>query len=198
VPAESAGRPTLDVQSFRVVFALERRIHRIDRWRLPLPYGVPVRALGYGAAVLGAVIAMSRLPLTGALLAVLPAPIRFVLLPGLAAFALDRTRVDGRPAHSHLIALVRHRLRRRHLSGLRPAPAPGHEDRVLDDIYFVPDEQARVYRAARVRGPAKLRLAYPVVGKRRHGRLILHQASTQPLRCTRLLRVGPGAEVEFR
>ena len=198
MPADSTGRSALEVQSFRVVFALERRIHRIDRWRLPLPYGVPVRALGYGAAVLVAIVAVYRLPVTGALLGILPAPIRFVLLPGFAAFALDRARVDGRPAHNYLIALLRHRLRPRHLAALRPARAPGHEDRFVDEIPFVPDEYAPTYRSARVRGPIELKLAYPVSGTHRRGRLVLEQASAQPLRSARLLRVAPGAEVEFQ
>ena len=198
MPDESPGRAALEIQSFRVVFALERRIHRIDRWRLPLPYGVPVRALGYGAAALIAIVAASRLPVTGALLGILPAPIRYVLLPGFAAFALDRARVDGRPAHSYLIALTRQRLRAHHVAAFRPAPAPGRSERLLDEIPFVPDEHAPNYHPARVKGPVQLRLSYPTSGRRRRGRLILEQASTEPLRSARLLDVAPGAEVEFR
>jgi len=40
-----ADQQTLQIRSFRVVFDLERRLHKIDRWRIPLPYGVPVRGL---------------------------------------------------------------------------------------------------------------------------------------------------------
>ena len=109
------------------------------------------------------------IPLTGALLGILPAPIRFVLLPGFAAFVLDRARVDGRPAHSYLIALVRQRLRPRHVAAFRRAPAPGHSERLVDDIPFVPDEYARRYRRARVKGPIQLRLAYPASGRHRRG-----------------------------
>lgn len=195
---ESPARATLQVQSFRVVFALERRIHRIDRWRLPLPYGVPVRALAYAAAVLLSVITAGRLPGIGPVLNVLPAPFRFVLLPGFAAFALDRARVDGRPAHNFLIALVRHRLGPRHLSGFRPAPPVGYEDRVVDDIAYVPDEHAPYFRRARLKGPARLRLAYPITGEQRGRRLILEQAGAHPLGRPRLLTVPAGAEVEFR
>src|SRR5947209_4613519 len=128
----------------------------------------------------------------------LPAPIRFVLLPGFAAFALDRARVDGRPAHGYLIALVRQRLRPRHVAAFRSAPAPGHSERLVDDIPFVPDEHARRYRPARVKGPAQLRLSYPASGRRRRGRLILEQAGTEPLRNARLVKVAPGGEVDFR
>ena len=198
MPAGAPGRAALEIQSFRVVFALERRIHRIDRWRLPLPYGVPVRALGYGTAALVAIVAASRLPITGALLEILPAPIRFVLLPGFAAFVLDRTRVDGRRAHNYLIALVRQRFRPRDVAAFRSAPAPGHSERLVEDIPFVPDEHARRYRPARVKGPIRLKLAYPASCGRRRRRLILEQASTEPLRRARLLKVAPGVEVEFR
>ncbi len=31
-------------------FDLERRLHKIDRWRVPLPYGLPLRSLGYFVA----------------------------------------------------------------------------------------------------------------------------------------------------
>jgi hypothetical protein len=42
------------LRSYRLAFALERRIHRIDTFRIPLPYGLPLAALGWaaGAAVL--------------------------------------------------------------------------------------------------------------------------------------------------
>lgn len=195
---ESPARATLQVHSFRVVFALERRIHRIDRWRLPLPYGVPVRGLAYAAAILLATILAARLPAIGPIIAVLPAPVRFVLLPGFAAFALDRARVDGRPAHNFLIALARHRFGPRHLTGFRAAPPIGYEDRVVDDLTLLPDERAPSYRRARVKGPAQLRLAYPAAGTQRGRRLVLTQASAQPLRSARLLTIPTGAEVEFR
>jgi hypothetical protein len=48
LPDRSAG---LEVRSFRVVFQLERRLHRIQHWKLPLPYGLPLRGLAYGALV---------------------------------------------------------------------------------------------------------------------------------------------------
>ena len=37
----------IQLRSFRVCFQLERRLHRIDRFRLPFPYGLPLRGLGY-------------------------------------------------------------------------------------------------------------------------------------------------------
>ena len=37
---EREARP---IRSYRVCFSLERRIYKIDRWRLPVPWGVPLR-----------------------------------------------------------------------------------------------------------------------------------------------------------
>lgn len=196
--AEAPSRATLEIHSFRVVFALERRLHRIDRWRLPLPYGLPVRALAYAAAVLLLIVAASRLPGIGDLVRVLPAPVRFVLLPGIAAFTLDRARVDGRPAHKFLIALLRHRLGARHLSGFRRTPPAGHEARIQSELAFVPDLSAGYYRPSRIKGPARLRLAYPVEGLRQGRRLVLRQSDRAPLRRAKLLTLPQGAEVEFR
>jgi hypothetical protein len=94
----------LPIHSFRVVFELERRIHKIDRWRLPVPYGVPLRGLAYWAVALVATIGFTRLPLVGSAVEVLPAPVRFVVLPVGVAYLLARVEVDGRPAHRAIVA----------------------------------------------------------------------------------------------
>ena len=35
------------IRSYRRVFEVDRRIYRVDRWALPVPGGVPLRAVGY-------------------------------------------------------------------------------------------------------------------------------------------------------
>ena len=55
------------IRSYRRVFEVDRRIYRVDRWALPVPGGVPLRAVGYFAAALLAVIAAGELPGTGEL-----------------------------------------------------------------------------------------------------------------------------------
>src|SRR4051794_31725269 len=92
----------ITVRSFPVVFELERRIHKIDRYRIPLPYGLPVRSIGYFAASVAALSAVAQLPLLGGALHVLPAPLRFAIVPGLLAYGLTEVRLDGRPAHRAL------------------------------------------------------------------------------------------------
>src|ERR1044071_620890 len=100
---------TLLIQSFRQCFQLERRIHPLDKWRLPLPYGLPVRGIAYCLGLLLAVLVLSRLPLFGAFLGSMHPAIRFVVVPVAGAYALMTLRVDGRAAHMVGISYLRHR-----------------------------------------------------------------------------------------
>lgn len=150
----------LEIRSFHLVFALERRIHRIDRWRLPLPHGIPVAALGYAAGALVATAALTQFPLLGAALAAVPAPLKYVIAPLAAGHLLARLRVDGRPAHRHLAALLRRRAvpcRPSTLTGR----AAGHGTRVITgDGLLVPGPETLGQRPARVSGPAVLRITH--------------------------------------
>ena len=177
-PPEPAG---MEIRSFHVVFALERRLHRIDRWRLPFPYGVPVRAIAYAAAALLVLVIAGPLPLTGVLTGVMPAPLRYVLAPAAIGAALARLRVDGRPAHRHLLARLAHRLAPARRSGVRASPAPGTRLHLAEPCVIVPDSSGPAYRAARITGPAQLLLRYPADGRQRGRRLRLVQAGDQPL-----------------
>ena len=100
----------LQIRSFRVVFELERRIYSVDRFRVPLPYGLPLRSIAYAAAALVCVLILDGLPMTGALLGVLPTPVRLVLVPVATSWALTRVRVDGRTAHAAAVAWAGYRL----------------------------------------------------------------------------------------
>jgi hypothetical protein len=96
----------ITLRSYRLAFELERRLHRIDRFRIPLPYGVPLAALGYAAVIAIVLLVLSGLPLIGIVVHVLPWPLRLVVLPGLATRALCHRRADGRPAHEAIVAAV--------------------------------------------------------------------------------------------
>jgi hypothetical protein len=143
----------LEVRSYRTCFDLERRIHRIDRWRLPVPWGVPLRGVVYALAALAAIFVGGALPLVGGAIGALPAPLRLVVLPVGVAVMLFRWRVDGRPAHRALVALARQSLggqqiasyrRRRSVAATRYAIVAVARD--------APDSGAR----ARVVGPARV------------------------------------------
>ena len=152
---------TLVVRSFRVVFDLGlRRLFKVDRFRVPFPYGLPLRGVAYAATVLLALLILQRLPLLGEAIGALPAPVRILLLPGGAAYLLLQVAPDGRSAHAAAIAWMRYRLMPKRVAAWRPAHEIG--DRVvLGDVTFVPDERCGRYRRARVTGPGRVLLRYP-------------------------------------
>ena len=169
----------ITVRSFRVCFDLERRIHRIDRWRLPMPYGLPVRSVAYWAAALAAILLLGGLPVTGDLLTGLPVPFKLVVLPAGVAYGLTQLRVDGRAAHRAGAAFVRHALGPRAVVAFRPVRARA-EHRV-EDVRLVRDEAAARYRRSVVRGPAVVTLRYPARARRRRRTLRLEQTSDRPM-----------------
>ncbi len=185
----------ITVRSFRVCFDLERRIHRIDRWRLPVPYGLPVRSIGYWVVALLAVLLLARLPMIGELLRALPAPLRLVMLPAGAAYLLTQLRVDGRPAHSAGLSLVRHRLSARELVAFRPAP--NTREVRLADVRIARDEGAARYQRAIVHGPATVTLRYPARARRRGRRLRVEQTGTRPLWRGKRVALRPGQRLEL-
>ena len=175
-----------------MAFELERRLFRIDRWRLPVAYGVPLRSIGYAVLALGAVIVAGRLPLIGASLAMVAAPVRLVLVPCAVAYALSRICVDGRHAHAAGTALLRHCLGPRRVVACRRERATRA---VISEITFSPDDHASRYRRAVVIGPARLVLRYPVHGHVRGRTLTLTQASPRPMRGGKEVCVRPGGRV---
>src|SRR4051812_41262977 len=190
---DNVTQTSMEIRSFRVVFALERRIHRVDRFRIPLPYGLPVRAAVYAIVALALIVLAGRLPVVGELIGVLPAPLRFVALPAAIGFLLSRARVDGRPAHRFLVSYARHRCTARYISACRRIDPPGQAVRFTEPITFVPDWR-------RVVGPARLRLTEAAELEERRGgaQLVIRPAAGRVLRSPRLLNADRGAEVIFR
>jgi hypothetical protein len=118
----------LVIRSYRRVFAVDRRLYRVDRWALPVPGGVPLRGLGYFAVALAAVVLLGALPVIGGLLAGLSAPMRYVIVPLAIAMLGTHAAPDGRSAHRFAVAWVRLRLRsRRRCAGRR---VPRESERV--------------------------------------------------------------------
>lgn len=184
----------LPIHSFRVVFELERRIHKIDRWRIPVPYGIPLRGLAYGAAALAATIALARTPIVGSPIGVLPAPIRLVILPVGVAYFLTHVEVDGRPAHAALGAWTRWKLSARRVTAVRRLPSAGAVVR-LGDIVLMTDERSARYRGALIEGPADVLLRYPPHGSvkgRRRPTLHVRQLPGPPLFVGKRVRLRAG------
>jgi hypothetical protein len=150
---------TIQIRSFRNCFRLERRIHKIDRWRIPVPFGIPLRGLGYALAVAFAVLVLGRLPVTGLVLGALPSLVRFVVLPIAAAYVLARWELDGRPAHAVLRSWALMRIRPTRIVGWRRAEPLGPV--TLGQVAIAPDERGAVLRTGVIEGPARVVVRYP-------------------------------------
>ena len=150
------GRVVL--RSYRLAFEVERRLHRIDRYRIPLPYGLPLAALGYAAALLVVVLALRGVPIAGAALRSLPLPVQLVFVPGVGAHVLCRVTADGRPAHEVLLARALFLVRPKELVALRARPAAEDLER---SIVVAPDERGATLRAGSLGGGVEVALRAP-------------------------------------
>jgi hypothetical protein len=183
----------ITLRSYRLAFELERRLHRIDRFRIPVPYGIPLVALGYAAAVAVGMVIIGSLPLAGALLDVLPWPVRLILLPGVITRALCHRRADGRPAHEAIAAYMMFLLGPRRLVGLERAPT---HDAELGVIAVAPDERSASYRAGVVRGPGTVLLRRPARLELRGRVLRLAGTDDAPLSEPQEVALSPGMRLE--
>src|SRR5215218_5084795 len=113
------------IRSYRRVFEVDRRIYRIDRWALPVPGGVPLRAVGYFVAALLAVILVGALPGAGELMSGVSAPLRFVVGPLAIAVLGTQAAPDGRAAHRFAWDWLRVRVRARRRCAGRVVPLEG-------------------------------------------------------------------------
>ena len=190
-------REALQIRSYRVCFELERRIYRIDRWRLPVSWGVPLRGVGYFVAALGLLLFARNLPVVGALLAPFPTPVKFCLLPIGIAYGLCAIRVDGRPAHSALLSVLRFHLGPRHVAGFARCQAPGTVVR-FGELALAPDERGARLRRALVRGPARVLLRYPGAGREQRRKLVIEQTSGRPMWRGKTVALEPGQVLEVR
>jgi len=145
------------------VFDLERRIYRIDRLRLN-PGGIPVRGILYFLVLLGAALAAARLPLIGVAADAAPWYARDVALPGALAALLTVIRVEGRPFHLAVRALLRLHFNRGQISGRElgagraiASEAPGHRWHHAP-ILMLPDGSDSRTRRLRYTGPGALRV----------------------------------------
>jgi hypothetical protein len=207
-----AAREPVAVRSYRQVLDdVERRIYRVDRWRLPAPGGVQVRAILYTITAALAVMMAAKLPLVGQLLGVLPVGVRVVALPVLAGWALASWQIDGRAPHHGLAGIARYWARPRTLAGLRPTAEVGAQVAPVAAVQIAPAGDEPAYRRGRVRGPARVVLRYParleVERRRGRGSEGLGPAKRvrvrglgehpRPLSRGRELRVPEGAEAVF-
>lgn len=192
----SGGEPTdriVHIRSYQVCFTVERRIHKLDRWRVPLPYGLPVRGLAYFAGIALAMLVLSQLPLTGPLLNQFNAYTRLAILPGGIAFALYRVSLDGRPSHAAALAWLRMRCEPARMSAFRQLDAPRRI--VLGSVLLAPDERSSWLRRGVVNGPAELLLRYDTEAHVQRDELHIVQRGDEPLWRGKQVRLKAGQRV---
>jgi hypothetical protein len=165
----------MEIRSYRRVFALERRIYRVDRLRLN-PGGVPVRGVVYFLVILAIALILGSLPVITIVARSLPWYVRDLALPGVGAAALAVVRVEGRSFHLAAHALVRYRCGPRRLAGLRrrrprSGSLPG-ERWHSEPMMMLPDGSDGKLRRLRYRGPGALLVA--VAHEREMSRGALH------------------------
>jgi hypothetical protein len=184
----------ITLRSYRAAFELERRLHRVDRFRLPVPYGVPLAGLGYAAATVIMVLIARKAPGVGLVVGAFPVPIQLVFVPGLSAYLLCRVRSDGRPAHEALVARAMFVLRPKRLIALRRAPAHAR----LSWLAMVGDERTSEYPRGTVLGPAVVYLRRPAQLSAGHNRAVLTLLAGRPLSRARALQLEHGQRLVTR
>lgn len=151
------------IRSYRRVFNVERKIYRVDKWTIPIPGGVPLRAVIYFIAAELALLLLSHLPLLSLPLGLIPWQYKYVVIPlGIAVLGTQVTP-DGRPAHRYVGSLVGYLLRRHRLAGGHAAPLEGEAVPYQPDTWITPDSQTPTLRRARVKGPATVHFREQVV-----------------------------------
>src|SRR4051794_9391120 len=143
------------IRSYRRVFEVDRRVYRVDRWALPVPGGVPLRAVGYFAAVLVLMVAL------GGLVSFLSPPLRFVVVP--LAFAVLGTQAapDGRTAHRFAFDWLRFKLRAHRRSAGRVVELEGEPVRWDGELAVRWDGDGAELHEGRVVGPARVTFNVP-------------------------------------
>lgn len=196
-PASASGRQqqTVTLLSYRAIFDLEYRIHRVpgaEHIRLPFANGVALSAVVWSVAAIAAILLIGAIPVLGRLIGLLPPPIHYVMLPVGAGVLLARYRPDGRPAHAFLAAVVRHACATKDLDAFAPTPAVGSEVRFTSDICFLPDASGPAYRPGTLAGPARVLLRYQAATQPNGDTLELTQTSTTPQWQAKELVLGAG------
>lgn len=137
---------------------------------------------GWAGLVLAALAAFVASLLAGVVLDWLDWPLRLLVAPGMIATLAGQASPDGRPAHRYLTSLVGLRMRSARRSLDEALPADGEVLVWAPQVWVAPDEHSPVLHHGRVKGPARLVFAHPVVVIPGRGRLIVRRAEGHRLR----------------
>ncbi len=188
----------LEIRSFRSVFALERRVYRVDTLRLH-PAGVPLRGIAYAVALVLLALIGGAVPPTAWLDAVVPWYVRDVGLPVALATLLGALRIDGRPFHLAAQSILGFALGARHLSGF--AAVRRSQRWQPAEVILIPDGSDSRFRSLRFRGPGAVLVQHPHL-RAEWPALARVDITLHPLhggrRRTSVVELAPGAVLEVR
>src|SRR5215213_5600535 len=185
----------LMIRSYRRVFEVDRRIYRVDRWALPVPGGVPLRAVAYFVAALLGVLVAGSLPGIGELVAGVSAPLRFVVVPLAVAVLGSQAAPDGRAAHRFACDWLALRFRARRRCTGRVVPLEGEPVMWHGELALRWDGDGAQLRRGRIRGPARVMFNVPVGLRHRGGGLVAQPRSEGEVPQTVVLCAGVVMEV---
>lgn len=188
----------VEIRSFRAVFALERRVYRIDTLRLN-PAGIPLRGIVYAGALVAAALVAGAVPPTSWLDSLAPWYLRDLGIPLALAALLGSARLDGRAFHLAALAALGHLAGPRQLDRLAPSgrgrrwhPPP---------LLLIPDGSDARFRALRYHGPGAVLVRGAHVRREwsrpRRAHLTLHPLPGDHRRVS-VLELAPGAVLEVR
>lgn len=176
------------VRSYRRVFDLERRIYRLDRLRLN-PGGIPVRGIAYFLAMVASALLAARLPLIALVARAVPVYVRDLLMPALLAALLAVLRIEGRPFHLAVRAVLRAGSSPVVVVGLRRTVREKSRRWHPEPLLMISDGSDPRARRARYRGPGAVLVSVSCEREVRRGPLI-----ALGLRARLTLREVPGTE----
>jgi hypothetical protein len=157
---------------------------------------------GFRGAVFAGAAAFLATLAAGVLLGWLAWPLRLIAAPALAATLAGHSSPDGRPAHRYLTSWLAVRLRPARQSLDRPVAADGVVDVWAPRVWVAPDEHSPLLHHGRVRGPARLVFAKPVVVVPGRGRYVVRPTQGHRMRPgereAEVIELGDGQLLEVR
>lgn len=157
---------------------------------------------GWRGAVVASACGLLATLLAGVLLGWLDWPLRLLIAPGMLATLAGQAGSDGRPAHRYLTSWVALQLRAERRSVDGAIPGEGEVRVWAPQVWIAPDEHSPVLHHGRVRGPARLVFARPVVAIPARGRVVVRRAEGHKLRrgerLTEVIELADGQLVEVR
>jgi hypothetical protein len=157
---------------------------------------------GWGGMIIAALAGFVTTLAAGVLLGWLDWPLRLIIAPGMIATLAGQASPDGRPAHRYLFSRIALGLRPVRRSLDTAIALEGEVHVWAPQVWVAPDERSPVLHHGRVRGPARLVFAHPVVVIPARGRHILRPAEGHRVRpherVTEVVELGVGQVVEVR